>query len=135
MYSKSFTNHRAHARSVRSVLRNAEVALKLSKYSFSDNAASHLGHAIRPEEMAADNKNSKAIRQIFLSTNHTELRYSIEMRSVYSSFVSSLTRGAAPLIVQTVKNQLFELESNEVELDSFQELKNRLVFVPVIALL
>lgn len=53
------------------------------------------------------------------------------MLSVYCYSVTNFARVAAPLNFRKGNNQLFEFELNDIERDTFQEFKERLIFLPI----
>lgn len=56
------------------------------------------------------------------------------MCNVYYRFVPNLARAAALLNVQTRKNQPSQFDLKIVEIDAFQDLKERLMTPPILAL-
>lgn len=95
---------------------------------------SNLGHTIRPEKLAENNRNCESISKYLLSTNQTEVQLFVEMCDVYRRFVCRFSQAAASLNVRTGKNQPVEFGLNVVELDTFQKLKEPLMSSSILVL-
>ena len=95
IYSKTETEHLAHAREVLRLLRDAGVSLKLSKCAFFDTSVTYLGHVIRPSRLEVERGNVVAIERARLPQNQTELRSLLGMCNVYRRFVKGFAKIAA----------------------------------------
>lgn len=116
------------------LLRNAEVALWLSKCSFFDTTASYLGHSVRPRELVVVSESCAAVCKFLPLTSKTEIKPLSGVRSACWGFVRSFVSTAGLLNIRALKNHLLKFEVGVAKLDAFQKLKQRLMFSPAQAL-
>lgn len=116
------------------LLQRAGVTLKLRKCYFFQPPDDYLGHAVFPGTLQVAKATTKAIREARLPRN-TELRSFLELCNFYRRFVPGLAKIVAPLNEMLKKGtpSVFEDLTDE-QYEAYQELKDRLVSPPVLAL-
>ena len=113
-------------------LRNAGLKLKPSKCKILQKTISFLGHIVSDQGIATDSEKVKAVEEWPTPKNVTEVRSFVGLCSYYRRFVKDFAWVAGPLHGLTGKRAHFEW--NEKCQQAFEELKNRLVSSPILAM-
>ena len=113
-------------------LREKKLYAKFSKCQFWLEEVAFLGHVVSKDGVSVDPKKINAVTEWQRPTSVTEIRSFLGLAGYYRRFVEGFSKLAAPMTRLTQKNIKFEW-SEKCE-RSFQELKNRLVSAPILAL-
>jgi RNase H-like domain found in reverse transcriptase/Reverse transcriptase (RNA-dependent DNA polymerase) len=132
VYSGSYEKHSEHLRVVLQRLRDHKLYAKLSKCEFWLDRVTFLGHVISDEGVAVDPEKVRAVMEWSQPKNVSEIRSFLGMAGYYRRFVSGFSQLARPLTTLLHKNVKFEW--GEKQERSFQELKDRLVSAPILAM-
>ncbi|XP_037474324.1 uncharacterized protein LOC119350746 [Triticum dicoccoides] len=132
IYSKTEEEHSMHLKIVLQTLREHKLYAKLKKCDFWMNKVPFLGHIISEEGISVDPAKVQAVAEWQRPSTVTDIRSFLGLAGYYRRFILNFAKIAAPLTHLTKKGIKFEW-SDECE-KSFQELKNRLVSAPVLAL-
>lgn len=119
-------------RIVLQTLREHKLFAKLKKCDFWLEQVSFLGHIISKEGVSVDPGKVKALSEWKRPSSVTEIRSFLGMAGYYCRFIMNFSTIAAPLTKLTRKGVTFEW-TGECE-RSFQELKDRLISAPILAL-
>lgn len=122
-----------HERSVVTLLRLPEVALRSSQCSFIGSMVSYLGHKTRPGKKAEDNVSCMAVRKSLPPTIGTKIRFFGSVQRL-QPLCTSFAPVPASLNVQTEKNQPLQSEQNVIKIYAFQKLKEWLMSLLILAL-
>lgn len=132
VYSIDRKAHEKHLRTVLQTLRGKQLYAKFSKCEFWLDQVVFLGHVVSANGVSVDPQKVEAVVNWERPTSATEVRSFLGLAGYYRRFVEDFSRLALPLTTLTRKNVKYEW-SNKCE-QSFQELKNRLVTAPILAL-
>jgi Reverse transcriptase (RNA-dependent DNA polymerase) len=132
VYSGSYEEHYEHLRVVLQRLRDHKLYAKLSKCEFWLDRVSFLGHVISGEGVAVDPEKVRAVMEWSRPKNVSEIRSFLGMAGYYRRFVHGFLQLARPLTTLLHKGVKFEW--GEKQERSFQELKDRLVSAPILAM-
>jgi hypothetical protein len=113
-------------------LRREKLYAKLKKCEFWLDSVSFLEHVISGEGVAVDPEKVKAMVEWTTPTNMFEIWSFLGLIGYYRCFIEGFLKLSGPLTTLTRKNARF-IWMDECE-QCFQELKRRLVTVPVLAL-
>ena len=131
IYSKTEEEHAQHLEIVLQILRKHKLYAKLKKCDFWLNKVSFLGHIISGEGISPDPTKIQAIVDWKRPTTVTEIRSFLGLAGYYRRFIEGFAQLAAPLTQLTRKGTKFIWDEKYEE--NFQELKQRLVTAPVLA--
>jgi len=132
VYSKNREEHEQHLTLVLTRLRERKLYAKFSKCQFWLEEVAFLGHVISKDGVSVDPEKVRAVTEWQRPTSVTEIRSFLGLAGYYRRFVEGFSRLAAPMTRLTQKNVKFEW-SEKCE-RCFQELKDRLVSAPILAL-
>lgn len=132
IYSNSEEEHVDHLRIALETLRKEKLYAKFSKCEFWMKKVQFLGHIVSSEGIRVDPAKIEAVMNWERPRTPTEVRSFMGLAGYYRRFVKDFSKIATPLTKLTRKNQKFEWDDKCEE--SFQELKQRLVTAPVLAL-
>ncbi|KAJ4802068.1 polyprotein [Rhynchospora pubera] len=132
IYSRSFEEHVKHLRIVLSRLRECKLYGKFSKCDFWLSKVAFLGHVISGEGLAVDPSKVQAVTEWSQPKSVSEIRSFLGLAGYYRRFVAGFSQIAKPLTELLHKRVKFVWEEKQEK--SFQELKNRLVTAPVLAM-
>ncbi|KAL4009770.1 hypothetical protein IC575_031144 [Cucumis melo] len=132
VYSVDRESHEEHLRIVLQTLHDKQLYAKFSKCEFWLEEVVFLGHIVSAKGVSVDPQKVEAIVNWERPTNATEVRSCLGFKGYYRRFIEDFSRLALPFTALTRKNAKFEW-SDKCE-QSFQELKKRLVIVPILAL-
>ncbi|KAJ1691029.1 hypothetical protein LUZ63_015184 [Rhynchospora breviuscula] len=132
IYSKTLEEHEEHLQLVLERLRNHRLYAKLSKCEFWLEQVAFLGHIISGKGLAVDPDKIKAVTEWKPPKTVTEVRSFLGLAGYYRRFVPDFSKIARPLTKLLQKDIRFEWE--EMQKESFQELKTRLVTAPILAM-
>ena len=91
-----------------------------------------MGHTVLKEGIAVDMAKTNAVLDWNRPTTATEVRSFLGLAGYYRRFVEGFSKIASPLTSLTRKDSKFEWGDNHER--AFQELKERLTSVPVLAI-
>ena len=131
IYSKTEEEHSQHLEIVLQTLRKHKLYAKLKKCDFWLNKVSFLGHIISGEGISPDPTKIQAVVDWKRPTTVTEVRSFLGLAGYYRRFIKGFAQLAAPLTQLTRKGTKFIWDDKCEE--NFQELKQRLVTTPVLA--
>lgn len=114
------------------LLRNAKLTLKLEKCFFFQTHVDYLGYDISAEGIRPGSLKIKAVKEFPEPKNVHEVRQFIGLASYFRRFVESFSIIAKPLTILTKKNVPWTF--GETQQRAFNELKDRLVSRPLLAL-
>ncbi|KAL0537617.1 hypothetical protein IC582_026600 [Cucumis melo] len=132
VYSVDRESHEEHLRIVLQTLHDKQLYAKFSKCEFWLEEVVFLGHIVSAKGVSVDPQKVEAIVNWERPTSATEVRSCLGFKGYYRRFIEDFARLALPFTALTRKNAKFEW-SDKCE-QSFQELKKRLVIVPILAL-
>ncbi|KAL0541099.1 hypothetical protein IC582_021131 [Cucumis melo] len=132
VYSMDKKAHEEHLRIVLQTLRDKQLYTKFSKCEFWLNQVVFLEHVVSADEVSVDSQKVEAVVNWERPASAIEVRSFLGLVGYYRRFVEDFSRLALPLTALTRKNAKFEwLDKCE---QSFQELKKRLVTIPILTL-
>ena len=135
VYSSTFSEHLRHLDHVLSLLKSANVTLKLEKCRFASREVEYLGHLIKPGKLELKYSNVRALAGLSYPRTKTELRSFLGTCNVYRRFVRGFASIARPLTDLTKDDIGTDLPPpGEKELKAFEELRNALLSPPTLAL-
>lgn len=124
-----------HLSSVLSLLKAANVSLKLSKCEFVKQEVDYLGHKIRPGKLEMTEEKVKAVAVMKLPTTKKEVRSFLGLAGVYRCFVPRFAKISKPLTDMTRLDLPATIERlPDQAAEAFVELKRRLTHAPTLAL-
>ncbi|KAJ4748698.1 polyprotein [Rhynchospora pubera] len=132
IYSRSFEEHAKHLRIVLNRLRECKLYGKFSKCEFWLSKVAFLGHVISGEGLAVDPSKVQAVTEWSQPKSVSEIRSFLGLAGYYRRFVAGFSQIAKPLTELLHKGVKFVWEERQEK--SFQELKNRIVTAPVLAM-
>ena len=132
IYSKNEADHENHLRITLEILRKEKLYAKFSKCEFWLKEVQFLGHVVNRHGVKVDPAKIEAILNWERPKTPTEVRSFMGLAGYYRRFVQDFSKIATPLTKLTRKDEKFEW--NDKCEASFQELKQRLVTAPVLAL-
>jgi len=132
IYSKTHEEHEKHLRIVLQILKERQLYGKWSKCEFWLKEVQFWGHVISQSGIAIDPSKVQAILHWEQPKNIIEIRSFLGLVGYYRKFIEEFSKLALPLTKLTRKGQPFEW--NEACEFSFQELKKKLTFAPVLIL-
>ncbi|KAL0544048.1 hypothetical protein IC582_019159 [Cucumis melo] len=130
IYSKTEAEHEEHLRMVLQTLRDNKLYAKFSKCEFWLKQVSFLGHVVSKAGVSVDPAKIEAVTGWTRPSTVSEIRSFLGLAGYYRRFVENFSRIATPLTQLTRKGVPF-VWSKACE-DSFQNLKQKLVTVPVL---
>ena len=113
-------------------MRERKLYAKFSKFQFWLEQVAFLGQIVSKDGVSVDPEKIKAVTEWQRPTSVTEIRSFLGLAGYYQRFVEGFSKLAASLTRLTQKNVKFEW-SEKCE-KNFEELKNRLVSAPILAL-
>jgi hypothetical protein len=131
VYSNSHLEHEQNLRVVLQTLRENQLYAKLDKCEFWLKEVVFLGHVISTEGIFVDPRKVEAVLKWERPTNVTEIRSFLGPAGYYRRFIEGFSSIASPL-TKLICKEVWFVWSEECEA-SFQELKERLTFAPVLA--
>ena len=132
VYSKNREEHESHLRQVLQRLRSHKLYAKFDKCKFWLSEVGFLGHIVNSKGISVDPEKVKAVLEWPRPTNVTEIRSFLGLAGYYRRFVEGFSCLAAPLTKLTQKGEKF-IWSERCE-ESFEQLKEKLVSSPILAL-
>nr|GFB58770.1 putative reverse transcriptase domain-containing protein [Tanacetum cinerariifolium] len=129
---KTREEHEDHLRIVLEILRQKKLYAKFSKCDFWLGQVAFLGHIVSADGITMDHAKVEAITNWPRPTTVTEFRSFLGLAGYYRIFVEGFSLLALPLTKLMRKGEKFVW--NEEREKSFEELKRRLVFSPVLTL-
>ncbi|GKV46430.1 hypothetical protein SLEP1_g53414 [Rubroshorea leprosula] len=133
IFSPDEESHKEHLAIVLQILREKKLYAKFDKCEFWLNQISFLGHVVSKDGISVDLSKVEAFMKWERPISVTEVRSFLGLAGYYRRFVEGYSKISGPLTQLTRKNQKFEW-TDKCE-QSFQELKNRLVTAPILAIL
>jgi hypothetical protein len=132
IYSKSNEEHEAHLRAILEKLQEHKLYAKFSKCEFWLSEVGFLGHIVTKDGIAVDPAKVTALTEWEPPKNVGEIHSFLGLAGYYRRFIENFSKIAKPMTELLKKEKKFEwTEGCE---NSFQELKKRLVSVPVLCL-
>ncbi|KAD2392835.1 hypothetical protein E3N88_39812 [Mikania micrantha] len=132
VYSRSKEEHEEHLRTILGILQKKKLYAKFSKCDFWLEKVSFLGHVVSVDGVMMDPDKIESITQWPTPTSATEVRSFLGLAGYYSRFVEGLSKIALRLMQLLRKGVKYSW--NDEREKSFQELKMRLVFAPILSL-
>ncbi|KAA0065613.1 pol protein [Cucumis melo var. makuwa] len=130
IYSKTEAEHEEHLRMVLETLRANKLYAKFSKCEFWLKQVSFLGHVVSKAGVSVDPTKIEAVTSWPQPSTVSEVRSFLGLAGYYRRFVENFSLIATPLTQLTRKGAPFAW-SKACE-DSFQNLKQKLVTVPIL---
>jgi hypothetical protein len=135
VYSRSVEDHLTQLDHVLTLLSNAGVTLKLSKFRFFQDSVDYLGRVICPGKLAVAQKNIDTLAQAHYPSTRTELRSFLGMCNVYRRFLPVFARISSPLTDMLKKGEPDTfVELTNARQEAFSTLKQKLVKPPKLTL-
>lgn len=129
VFCTTVSDHFDHLRPFLTLLRNADLTLRLDKCFFLQTKVDYLGHVVRPVRLSVDDKTVVAVHGMAPSQTITELRSFIGLCKVYRRFVPDFALNG-----KLKKNDLPLTALTASEMEAFVLLKTNLQTTPVIDL-
>nr|GEV91573.1 putative reverse transcriptase domain-containing protein [Tanacetum cinerariifolium] len=133
IYSKNKEDHEEHLKTILELLKNEKLYAKFSKCDFWLESVHFLGHVIDNDGVYVDPAKVEAIRNWSAPTTPTEVRQFLGLAGYYQRFIEGFSLISKPLSKLIQKNKKYEWGVEEEE--AFQTQKQKLCFVPILALL
>lgn len=131
VYSKTPQEHVEHVRIVLDILQQHKLYANKKKCQFGTESIEYLGHVVTAKRVAADEGKMQAMKESKEPRNVKELRGFLGLTGYYRKFVQGYGDIARPMTSLLKKNQF---EWGEKAGLAFQQLKNAITTVPVLAL-
>nr|XP_027093630.1 uncharacterized protein LOC113714031 [Coffea arabica] len=132
VYSKTREDHEQHLRLVLHTLKEYKLYAKFSKCEFWLEKVSFLSHVISKNGIAVDPAKVKVVTEWKRPKSPTKVRSFLGQAGYYRRFINDFFKIAGPLTDLTnIHNQFVWTSKCEA---SFQELKGRLTFAPILTL-
>nr|GEZ40566.1 putative reverse transcriptase domain-containing protein [Tanacetum cinerariifolium] len=132
VYSKTKKDHEEHLRIVLGSLRQEKLYAKFSKCKFWLGQMAFLGHIVSADGITMDPAKVEAITKWPRPKTVNEVRSFLGLAGYYRRFVEGSSRLALPLTKLMRKGEKFVW--NEEREKSFEKLKKRLVYAPILTL-
>lgn len=132
IYSCCEAEHEEHLRTVLQTLRKHQLYAKLSKCKFWLDRISFLGHIISGARVSVDPKKVEAIENWPVPKTVADVHSFLGLIGYYRRFLANFARISAPMMCLTRKEVEF-VWSTECQA-AFEELKKRLISVPILTL-
>jgi len=132
LFSKSVEDHLIRLKLLFDRLRKANLKLKPSKCHLLQRTVHFLGHVISAGQVATEPEKIEQVVSWPVPKDVTEVRSYLGLVSYYRRFIKSFSEIAAPLHALTGKKVKFQWTEKCQE--AFQELKDRLVSSPIVAM-
>nr|GFA43756.1 retrotransposon protein, putative, Ty3-gypsy subclass [Tanacetum cinerariifolium] len=129
---QSKEKHEDYLRTVLHTLQQEKLYAKFSKCEFWLSRVAFLGHIVSAEGITMDPAKVDAITKLPRPTSVTEVRSFLGLAGYYRRFVEGFSHLALPLTKLMRKGEKFVW--NEEREKSFEELKQRLIYAPVLTL-
>ena len=135
IFSNSFEEHLVHLSHVLSLLKAANVSLKLSKCRFAQREVVYLGHLIKPGRLEMLSARVDALKLIELPRTKKEMRSFLGLASFYRRFIKRFSKMAKPLHdLTTDSTPSVLLTLSEEQVKAFDDLKTTLTNPPTLGL-
>nr|GEV92301.1 putative reverse transcriptase domain-containing protein [Tanacetum cinerariifolium] len=132
VYSKTKEEHEEHLRIVLGTLRQKKLYVKFSKCEFWLGQVAFLGYIVSADGITMDPAKVEAITKWPRPKIVTEIRSFLGLADWYKRFMKGFSRLALPLKKLRRKGEKFVWDEEREK--SFEELKKRLVFAPILTL-
>nr|GFA47541.1 putative reverse transcriptase domain-containing protein [Tanacetum cinerariifolium] len=132
IYSKTKEEHEEHLRIVLGTLRHKKLYEKFSKCEFWLGQVAFLGHIVSADGITMDLVKVEAITKWPRLKTVTEIRSFFRLAGCYMKFMERFSRLALPLTKIMRKGEKFVWDEEREK--SFEEMKKRLVFAPILTL-
>ncbi|WMV47080.1 hypothetical protein MTR67_040465 [Solanum verrucosum] len=132
IYSRSENDHMDHLRIVLQVFNDHQLFAKFSKCEFWLRYVAFIGHIVSNKGIEVDPEKTDAVKSWPRPLTPSDIRSFLGFADYYRRFVEEFSSIASPLTALTQKKAKFEW--SETFEKSFQELKYRLTFAPVLTL-
>ncbi|XP_042446418.1 uncharacterized mitochondrial protein AtMg00860-like [Zingiber officinale] len=132
IYSRSHEEHRLHLTIVLQTLKDERLYAKFSKYDFWLGQIPFLGHIVSERGIEVDPAKVEAIKNWVTPRSVNEVRSFLGLAGYYRRFIQNFSRFALPLTSLTKKGVKYKW-ADQCE-RSFEELKERLMTSPVLAI-
>uniref|UniRef100_A0ACD5TNV7 Uncharacterized protein n=1 Tax=Avena sativa TaxID=4498 RepID=A0ACD5TNV7_AVESA len=130
IYSKSEEDHELHLRTILETLREHQLYAKFSKCEFWLKEVGFLGHILSAGGIAVDPAKIKDVEEWKAPTTQTQVRAFLGLAGYYRKFVEGFSSIVRPMTQLLKKDRKFEW-TDKCEA-SFQELKKRLISIPIL---
>lgn len=130
VFSSSFEDHLKDLNEVFERLRKFNLVLKPSKCFFCQPDFIYLGHRITEHGVSPDPKKLKAVSEMRIPTNKSQLKSFLGLCSYYRKFINNLSKIAFPLTQLTHENVSFVWSDEHDKV--FNQLKNLLTSAPIL---
>ena len=135
IFSNSFEEHLVHLSHVLSLLKAANVSLKLSKCRFAQREVVYLGHLIKPGRLEMLSARVDALKLIELPRTKKEMRSFLGLASFYRRFIKRFAKMAKPLHDLTTDRTPSVLPTlSDEQVKAFDDLKTTLTNPPTLGL-
>lgn len=130
IYLKSDEEHIEHLRFVLQTLKEKQLYVKLSKCELWLQEVIFLGHVISSGDIVVDPSKIDVVFQWGTPKSVTEIRSFLGLDDYYRKFIEGFSKLGLPLTQLSRKGQAYDWDVHYEE--SFQELKNKLTFSPLL---
>ncbi|KAA3481087.1 Transposon Tf2-6 polyprotein [Gossypium australe] len=132
VYSSSWTKHLVHLKEVLQLLRDNNIFVKQSKYTFGTHQIEYLGHIISTGTVIMDAAKVEGISNWPIPKSIKELRGFLSLSSYYKRFIRTYGVMAKPLTHLLKKNTPWNWA--EIEQTTFELLKQSVCQAPILCL-
>ncbi|XP_048228253.1 uncharacterized protein LOC125369527 [Ricinus communis] len=132
IYSETREQHEEHLRIVLQILIEKQLYAKSNKYEFWLEEIAFLGHIVFKNGVQPDSSKIAAVKEWESPKNVLEVRSFLGLAGYYRRFVEGFSILAKPLTNLLKKNVIFKWDAKCEK--SFEELKKRLIYAPVLTL-
>lgn len=132
--SRNVEEHLDNLETVLSLLENAEITIKLSKCFFMQDSTEYLGNIFKPKKFSVAHKTTEASQKMMPPESKTQLPSFLRLCKVYWRIVKDFASVTALLKKQLKKTESKEFTLIDIQMESFNELKNWLTPPRILAL-
>jgi hypothetical protein len=130
LFSKTFSDHIKHLKTLHNILRQNKLTVKLSKCNFSQTSVKFLGHIISQGELRPNPEKIEAIKQWKQPNDVRAVRSFLGAVGWYRKFIPHFSEIATPLFNLTKKNTKYIFDNECIK--SFNILRDALIKTPVL---
>lgn len=130
IYSKTFEEHLEHLEKILTILKEANLMLKLKKCRFCEQEIEYLGHIAGKDGLKPDPKKIEKIKELKSPTNLKEVQSIMGLCQYYRIFVKDFSKIAKPIHQLTQKDTIFYWGKDQQE--ALNILKERLTNHPIL---
>ena len=130
IYSKTFEDHLKHLERILTILKEANLMIKLKKCKFCEQEIEYLGHIAGKDGLKPDPKKIEKIKNLKPPTNLKEVQSIMGLCQYYRTFVQDFSKIAKPIYQLTQKDKPFHWGKDQQK--ALDILKEKLTNHPIL---